>query len=141
MSEKADLWRFSKKLHSCLDDIDAAACTCRVSRRSEDEFVKVTSTAILAILREVQDYYAYYEEYIEKGSGEPTSLEEDRVRTSVFRRFREALATASQRIDSSELLQSEITEAVVGFIDRWDSFQREDVDRILASDRASENGP
>lgn len=141
MSEKADLPRFVNKLHSCVDDISVAARTCELSRRSEDEFVKVTCTAILAILREVRDYYAYYEEHIEKGFGELTSLEEDRVRNAVFRPFREALATASQKIHSSELLQFEITEAVVGLIDRWDSFQKEDVDRIITSDGASEDHP
>ena len=141
MSEKADLSIFLEKLHSCVYDINAAARICQVSRRSEDEFVKVTSTAILAILREVQDHYAFYEEYIEKEFGQPFSFELDRVRNSVFRRFQEALATASQKIDRSELLQSEITRAVVGLIDRWDSLQRDDIDRIMSPDRASESGP
>lgn len=138
MKDSAVSARFLDALICCLDNIGPSVKVCRRAQQEHNGPVKVLAAAILQVLREIQDYLSYYEEYIEKGFGEPVAAEEKRVQSAVLCHFRARLAALSTGEGDSGPLLSEVIEAVADLVERWNSFDRADVDRILGSGRAPE---
>ena len=136
MSDTIELQKFLKQLCSNINDVAKAENTCQAAKRCPSAFVKVLATSVLHICREVQAYFSYYSEDLEKCiDGACVADEQARVWDNVFAPFQHKLAAMSTGTVDSEQLTAEAVCNVGELIDSWNRFPKEDLAGVLFPER------
>ena len=136
MSDIIELQKFLKQLCSNVNDVAKAENICQEAKRCRSAFVKVLATSVFHVCNEVQAYFAYYSEDVEKCfDGACLADEQARVWDNVFAPFQRKLAAMSMGTVDSGQLTAEVVCNVGELIDSWNHFPKEDLDQVLFPER------